>query len=114
MKQSFIPHPSSLVFMANIEHEEALESLEDAGEGEQQLQIPSSLPLLPLRDIVIYPFMIVPLCISREKSIRAVDEARGGKRMMLLAYPQDLDKGETAAEELYYIGTVGVIVDMLN
>jgi ATP-dependent Lon protease len=41
------------------------------------------LPLLPLRDIVIYPFMIVPLFVSREKSIRAVDEALGEHRMIL-------------------------------
>ncbi len=51
------------------------EKLNDAEIGEPQLQIPSELPVLPLRDIVIYPFMIVPLFVSRDKSIRAVDEA---------------------------------------
>ena len=58
------------------------------------LQIPSELPVLPLRDIVIYPFMIVPLFVSREKSIRAVDEALGENRMILLASQKDLDKEE--------------------
>ncbi|HMF57442.1 MAG TPA: endopeptidase La, partial [Pyrinomonadaceae bacterium] len=100
--------------MANIENEEALETLEEAGEGEQQLQIPSSLPLLPLRDIVIYPFMIVPLFISREKSIRAVDEALGENRMILLASQKDLDKEEPSGEDLYSIGTVAVIMRMLK
>ena len=47
-------------------------------------------PVLPLRDIVIYPFMIVPLFVSREKSIRAVDEALGENRMILLASQRDL------------------------
>ena len=42
---------------------------------EPMMQIPSELPSLPLRDIVIYPFMIVPLFVSRDKSIRAVEEA---------------------------------------
>jgi len=42
--------------------------------------------VLPLRDIVIYPFMIVPLFVSREKSIRAVDEALGENRMILLPH----------------------------
>jgi ATP-dependent Lon protease len=64
----------------------------DTTESEQQLQIPSELPVLPLRDIVIYPFMIVPLFVSREKSILAVYEALGENRMILLATQRDLDK----------------------
>ena len=62
--------------MADIINDEITAVLEPT-EAEQQLQIPDELPLLPLRDIVIYPFMIVPLFVSREKSIRAVDEALG-------------------------------------
>jgi len=46
-------------------------------ESELQLQIPTELPLLPLRDIVIYPFMIVPLFVSREKSIRVPESSIG-------------------------------------
>ena len=64
----------------------------DTTDVDQQLQIPNELPVLPLRDIVIYPFMIVPLFVSREKSIRAVDEALGENRMILLASQKDLDK----------------------
>ena len=67
-----------------IVNEEEIAGIEPA-DSEQQLQIPSELPVLPLRDIVIYPFMIVPLFVSREKSIRAVDEALGENRMILLA-----------------------------
>ena len=90
------------------------DSLEIADGGEQQLQIPNDLPVLPLRDIVIYPFMIVPLFVSREKSIRAVDEALGENRMILLASQRDLDKEEPAGEDLYNIGTVAVIMRMLK
>src|SRR3712207_16076 len=75
-------------------------AVDEAG-AEQQLQIPDTLPVLPLRDIVIYPFMIVPLFVSREKSIRAVDEALGENRMILLASQKDLDKEEPAGEDLY-------------
>src|SRR5213593_4500104 len=78
------------------------------------LQIPSELPLLPLRDIVIYPFMIVPLFVSRERSIRAVDEALGENRMILLACQKDLDKEEPQQEDLYTVGTVAVIMRMLK
>jgi ATP-dependent Lon protease len=90
------------------------EGLEIAEGGEQQLQIPNELPVLPLRDIVIYPFMIVPLFVSRDKSIRAVDEALGENRMILLASQKDLDKEEPAGEDLYQIGTVAVIMRMLK
>src|SRR5262245_55316705 len=79
-----------------------------------QLQIPDELPLLPLRDIVIYPFMIVPLFVSREKSIRAVDQALGEQRMILLTCQKDLDKEEPQQDDLYKVGTVAVIMRMLK
>src|SRR3712207_4948118 len=82
--------------------------------GAEQLQIPETLPVLPLRDIVIYPFMIVPLFVSREKSIRAVDEALGENRMILLVSQRDLDKEEPAGADLYQTGTVAVIMRMLK
>src|ERR1041384_8875902 len=85
-----------------------------AESGEQQLQVPEALPVLPLRDIVIYPFMIVPLFVSREKSIRAVDEALGENRMILLVSQRDLDKEEPAADDLYKVRTVAVIMRMLK
>jgi ATP-dependent Lon protease len=90
------------------------ESIEAVDGGEQHLQIPESLPVLPLRDIVIYPFMIVPLFVSREKSIRAVDEALGENRMIFLVSQRDLDKEEPAGEDLYTTGTVAVIMRMLK
>lgn len=84
------------------------------GADEQQMQIPNELPLLPLRDIVIYPFMIVPLFVSRDKSIRAVDEALAENRMILLVSQKDLDKEEPTQEDLYDVGTVAVIMRMLK
>jgi len=99
--------------MAIIKEPEIIDSVEVA-ETTQDLQIPSELPVLPLRDIVIYPFMIVPLFVSREKSIRAVDEALGENRMILLASQRDLDKEEPAGEDLYKVGTAAVIMRMLK
>src|SRR5256885_1782992 len=96
-----------------IVNEEEIAGLEPA-DSEQQLQIPNELPVLPLRDIVIYPFMIVPLFVSREKSIRAVDEALGENRMILLVSQKDLDKEEPTGEDLYKVGTVAVIMRMLK
>ena len=88
--------------------------VDNAEAVDQQMQIPSELPVLPLRDIVIYPFMIVPLFVSRERSIRAVDEALGENRMIVLVSQKDLDKEEPTAEDLYKIGTVAVIMRMLK
>ena len=99
--------------MAIAKEPEFTEAIETT-DNDQQLQIPSELPVLPLRDIVIYPFMIVPLFVSREKSIRAVDEALGENRMILLASQKDLDKEEPTAEDLYAVGTAAVIMRMLK
>src|SRR5712692_4133563 len=99
--------------MAIINDAEISEGI-DTTDSEPQLQIPGELPVLPLRDIVIYPFMIVPLFVSREKSIRAVDEALGENRMILLASQKDLDKEEPNANDLYKVGTAAVIMRMLK
>src|SRR5215475_8789906 len=99
--------------MAIVKDAEFGEAIEPA-ETDQQLQIPNELPVLPLRDIVIYPFMIVPLFVSREKSIRAVDEALAENRMILLASQKDLDKEEPMADDLYAVGTAAVIMRMLK
>src|SRR3954468_22097242 len=99
--------------MADNISDEIAVALEPA-EPDPQLQIPAQLPLLPLRDIVIYPYMIVPLFVSREKSIRAVDQALGEHRMILLACQKDLDKEEPKQDDLYKVGTVAVIMRMLK
>ncbi|MBX7174663.1 MAG: endopeptidase La [Pyrinomonadaceae bacterium] len=83
-------------------------------DGESEMQIPNELPVLPLRDIVIYPFMIVPLFVSRDRSIKAVDEALSQNRMILLVSQKDVDKEEPTQEDLYKVGTVAVIMRMLK
>ncbi len=90
------------------------EKIGEADVTDALMEIPSELPVLPLRDIVIYPFMIVPLFVSRDKSIRAVDEALSQNRMILLVSQKDLDKEEPSQEDLYKIGTVAVIMRMLK
>ncbi|MGI8470467.1 MAG: endopeptidase La [Pyrinomonadaceae bacterium] len=96
------------------EIEDLTAQLGEADGIEPQLQIPDELPVLPLRDIVIYPFMIVPLFVSRDRSIRAVDEALGQNRMILLVSQKDVDKEEPAQADLYKIGTAAVIMRMLK
>ncbi|HKX32768.1 MAG TPA: endopeptidase La [Blastocatellia bacterium] len=93
------------------EQEEKQTTLENQDE---QLKIPELLPVLPLRDIVIFPFMIVPLFVSRERSIRAVDQALAENRMILLAAQKDPNNEEPGAADLYTVGTVAIIMRMLK
>jgi ATP-dependent Lon protease len=83
-------------------------------EAQEPPQIPDSLPVLPLRDIVIFPFMIVPLYVSRDRSVKAVDSALSDNRMICLVAQKDQDQENPGVEELHRMGTVAVIMRMLK
>ncbi len=72
------------------------------------------LPLLPLRDVVIYPYMLAPLFVGREKSIKALEEAAKGNKEIFLSAQKDAKVNEPGNEDMYKIGTVGTIVQMLR
>jgi ATP-dependent Lon protease len=81
---------------------------------EEPPKIPDVLPVLPLRDIVIFPFMIVPLYVSRERSIKAVDQALADNRMILLAAQKKQDEEDPGPDDIYKVGTVALIMRMLK
>ena len=81
---------------------------------EEPPKIPDVLPVLPLRDIVIFPFMIVPLYVSRERSIKAVDQALAENRMILLVAQRKQDEEDPGPADIYPVGTVAVIMRMLK
>jgi ATP-dependent Lon protease len=83
-------------------------------ENEENVVIPETLPLLPVRDIVIFPFMIVPLFVGREKSINAIDIALTKDRLVFLAAQKDVTKEEPELSDIYHFGTVGMIMRMLK
>ncbi len=72
------------------------------------------LPLLPLRDVVIYPYMLAPLFVGREKSIKALEEAAKGSKEIFLSAQKDAKVNEPGNEDMYRIGTIGTIVQMLR
>ena len=72
---------------------------------DEQPKIPEVLPVLPLRDIVIFPFMIVPLYVSRDKSIKAVDSALAENRMILLLAQKDQEQEEPVASAIAMLQT---------
>jgi ATP-dependent Lon protease len=74
----------------------------------------SSLPLLPLRDVVVFPHMVIPLFVGRPKSIKALELAmESGKSIMLVAQ-KNAAKDEPAAEDIYEIGCIANILQMLK
>ncbi|HMG33536.1 MAG TPA: endopeptidase La [Blastocatellia bacterium] len=79
-----------------------------------QVKVPDALPVLPLRDIVIFPYMIVPLFVQRERSIRAVEQALAESRMIMLIAQRDLEKEEPGGADLYNYGTAAAIMRMLK
>jgi ATP-dependent Lon protease len=82
--------------------------------GDAELRIPAELPVLPLRDMVVFPFIIAPLSVARDLSIQAVDRALSENRMIMLVAQRDKDEEEPKGEDLYEIGTVAVIMRMLK
>lgn len=73
-----------------------------------------TLPLLPLRDVVIFPYMVAPLFVGREKSIRALEEAMKKDKEILLAAQKDAKTNDPTEDDIYKIGTIGTIVQMLR
>ena len=73
-----------------------------------------TIPLLPLRDVVIFPHMVAPLFVGREKSIRALEEAMKNDKKILLSAQKDAKTNDPGPEDIYSVGTVGTIVQMLR
>src|SRR5213594_2874058 len=73
-----------------------------------------TLPLLPLRDIIVFPHMVVPLFVGREKSIAALDQAMTRDKEILLAAQKKAKTNEPSAEDIFPVGTVGVIIQLLR
>jgi ATP-dependent Lon protease len=76
--------------------------------------IPAELPILPLRGTVAYPDLVMPLIVGRERSIRLVDEAHSGDKMIGIITQKNPDIEEPDIEDLYTIGTVATIMKMVK
>jgi ATP-dependent Lon protease len=79
-----------------------------------EIQLPEVIPLLPVRDIVLFPFMIIPLFVGREASIKAVDEALSKDRLILLSAQKDIIVEEPSQNDIYDVGVVAMIMKMLK
>ncbi|MDP0589667.1 MAG: endopeptidase La [Candidatus Endonucleobacter bathymodioli] len=74
----------------------------------------SVLPLLPLRDVVVYPYMVIPLFVGREKSIRALDAAMSDNKKILLVAQKNVQIDDPKESDLFQVGTVATILQLLK
>jgi ATP-dependent Lon protease len=81
---------------------------------EQELKIPDILPVLPLPDVVVFPYMIVPLFVNRDRSTKAVDQSLSENRMIMVVAQKDPNIDDPKATDLHQFGTVALIMRMLK
>ena len=75
---------------------------------------PLELPLLPLRDVVVFPHMVIPLFVGRAKSIKALELAMEGDRRIMLVAQKTASKDEPSAEDMFDVGCISTILQMLK
>ena len=73
-----------------------------------------NIPILPLRDIVVFPHMIVPLFVGREKSVLALETVMAENKQILLLTQTDASTEEPSSDDLYRVGTLGTILQLLK
>ena len=82
--------------------------------GDRRSGVPTRLPVLPLRDVVVFPHMIFPVLVGRESSLRAVNEALEREKYIFLAAQRNSVTEEPGADDIYHDGTVAKIVQILK
>ena len=97
--------------MAQLDTEDMVDIIQDDSET---IEIPDRLPLLPVRDMVVFTYMVLPLFVGRDRSIRAVDAAMAKDRLLLLATQRDSTVENPKREEIHPVGTVAMILRLLK
>jgi ATP-dependent Lon protease len=72
------------------------------------------IPVLPLRDVVVYPFMVIPLFVGRDRSIKALEVAMAADKQILLATQKSASEDQPAEDDLYQVGTVATVLQLLK
>ena len=88
--------------------------IDEAENKGSHVEIPDLLPLLPIRDIVIYPYMMLPLFVGRDVSIRAVEEALSRDRLIFLVSQKNSAEENPAPEAIHRVGTIASIMRMIK
>ncbi len=88
--------------------------MDDFGENTQDLEIPESLPMMAVRDVVVFNYMIIPLFVGRPGSIEAVNEAMNGDKLLMLVTQKDATRDNPEPDDLYRVGMVSMIMRTLK
>jgi ATP-dependent Lon protease len=99
------------VDMAHVDSGSTLDIMQEEVE---EAEIPEVLPLLPVRDIVVFNYMVLPLFVGRDRSVRAVDAAMGKDRFLVLATQRDSSVENPRTDDIFKVGTVATILRMLK
>jgi len=97
--------------MAETDKDDIINIIE---ENDSDMDFPSILPLMPVRDVVIFTDMLLPLFVGREKSVRAVEESVSGDGFLMLVTQKDPTTENPGTDDIYSVGTVGKILRMLK
>ena len=93
---------------------EDLASESQKQDDDERLSIPDVLPVLPLKDIVIYPFAVQPLGVGQERSIRLIDDVMRGDRLVVLVAQKSAETEQAGPDDIYRIGTVSRVARMIR
>src|SRR3569832_2628455 len=77
-------------------------------------QSSQNYPVLPLRDIVVFPHMIVPLFVGREKSVRALEDVMKDDKQILLVTQKNAAQDDPSTSDIYSVGTIGTVLQLLK
>ena len=81
---------------------------------EPRPEIPSSLPLLPLKEVIVFPFAVQPFLVGQPRSVRLIDQVMKGNRMIALVAQKDSSVEQAGPDDIYTEGTVGRIAQLLR
>jgi len=91
-----------------------VEAIDSEQKIDKEIEIPDNLPVLPVRDIVVFPYMILPLFVGREMSIKAIEHSLSSSKMVLLLTQKDLNIENPTPEDLFSVGTIALVMRMLK
>src|SRR5688572_20357033 len=80
----------------------------------ERFQVPDRLPVLPLRDVVVFPYVVMPLLIGRPQSLAAVESAAGDGNVVFLVAQRNADQQDPAAADLYRVGVVARLMQVVR
>ncbi|HLZ24132.1 MAG TPA: endopeptidase La [Ktedonobacterales bacterium] len=109
-----LPAPEIPTPQASLPEAEVAAPQQETGDESEHVDLPDELPILPLKDTVVYPFAVMPLGVGKERSIRLIDEVMRGSRLVGLVAQKDSEIEEAGPDDCYRVGTVTRIARLLR